>query len=73
MTNGKDAVGFTMAYNQNDDKILVSFGDKDNTIAIPSNMYRPFVSVLIQAGVDFQKNKVVDLGFTDFIKAIEEE
>lgn len=74
MKNKKASLGLILSYDTDKDNIIISLDNDDkNSITIPSSAYMPFISVLIKAGIDFQKNKVVDLGLSDFVKRIEEK
>lgn len=73
MKREKPSLSFKLSYNDEKDLILISFENEDNTLTLPSSVYVPFISVLIKAGVDFQKNKVVDLGLSDLVKSVEEK
>lgn len=68
MENAKNSVNFVVSYDESANKVRVVVGNEDNQIAIPPDMYVPFISVLLEAGIDLQKNKVVDLGLSDFIE-----
>lgn len=64
MEKGNNGIRFTVAYNGEEGTMEISYREKENTIIIPSDIYLPFISVLIKAGQDFQSRKVVDLGFS---------
>ena len=68
MENAKNPINFVVSYDESMDLVKVVVGDEDNQIAIPPNMYVPLVSVLLEAGINLQKNNVVDLGLADFIE-----
>ena len=73
MENQNVSSSFSLAYDNEKDKIVISFQNENNAIEIPSSVYVPFISVLIRAGIDFQKDNVVNLGLADFISELEEE
>lgn len=66
MESENNAVSFSVSYAISDDKMIISFEDESNAISIPSNVYLPFISVLIKAGMDFQNQQIVDLGMSSF-------
>lgn len=68
MENAKNFVNFVVSYDKSANKVKVVVGNEDNQFVIPPDMYVPFISVLLEAGIDLQKNKVVDLGLSDFIE-----
>lgn len=68
MNNDNKAVSFSFSYDESDDKMIISFENEQNSISIPANVYLPFISVLIKAGMDFQEKGIVDLGMTKFNK-----
>ncbi|MBD5144897.1 MAG: hypothetical protein HDT21_03125 [Ruminococcus sp.] len=73
MKNKKMDLSLKLAYDTDKDNIIISLDDDKNSITIPSPAYMPFISVLIKAGIDFQRNKVVDLGLSDLVKIVEEK
>jgi|GEM_PF-4040043 len=68
----KRSFDFTVSYDKENDVIKIIVGNEDNQINIPSNLYVPFISVLLNAGMDLQKNGVVDLGIPNFSDGKEE-
>lgn len=73
MENAKNPINFVVSFDESVNRVKVVVGDEDNQIAIPPNMYVPLVSVLLEAGINLQKNKVVDLGLADFIEEMEKK
>ena len=68
----KQSFDFTVSYDKENDVINIAVGNEDNQINIPSNLYVPFISVLLNAGMSLQKNSVVDLGIPNFSDGKEE-
>lgn len=73
MENAKNPINFVVSFDESENKVKVVVGDEDTQIAISPNMYVPLVSVLLEAGINLQKNKVVDLGLADFIEEMEKK
>lgn len=74
MKNKKASLSLKLSYDTDKDTIIISLDNDDkNSITIPSPAYMSFISVLIKAGIDFQKNKVVDLGLSDLVKSVKEK
>lgn len=72
MNDDKKSLSFKLTYDTAKDCVIISLENTDgNLITIPSSAYTSFISVLIKAGIDFQKNNVVDLGLSNLITEIE--
>lgn len=67
MNNENKEVSFSISYDKSDDRMIISFENEQNSISVPANVYLPFISVLVKAGMDFQNRGIVDLGMTDFV------